>query len=444
MRKCLGPCQKLISPEDYKNVVKQVELFLSGKQTELLEAIKNLMEYHSNRQEYEKAAKFRDSYFDIKNVIEKQKVVDENTRVNQDIIGYEKDSLRMAVALLKVREGRLIAKEEFDLKLEQFDTNDETLQSFLKEYYILVENEDIPEEIIIPEEIDKNEKNLISEWLSRKKGSKVEILVPKSGKKHDLVELAIKNASSSLEKIKIQDLINAQNDYNEIGSYIKDKLELSRFPHCIECFDISHIQGTNTVASLVVFQNGVPLKSEYKRFKIHSTEGKPDDFESMKEVLRRRYTRILKNNLPIADLIIVDGGKGQLSCAKEVLDDLGLFEQPLVSLAKKLEEVFIPEKSIPVIFPSGSQALFLFQKIRDEAHRFAVTYHRKLRDNQAIKSILDEIPGIGHEKKKILFTHFEDIKGIMQAKRGELEKVLGKKNGMYLYKQLHMKEADKS
>ncbi|MFA6988475.1 MAG: excinuclease ABC subunit UvrC [Candidatus Gastranaerophilaceae bacterium] len=483
--KCLGPCQKLITPEDYKNIVKQVELFLSGRQTELLEAIKNRMDYHSQRQEYEKAARFRDSYFDVKSVIEKQKVVDENTRVNQDIIGYEKDSLRMVIALLKVRDGRLISKEDFDFKLELIDTAEETLQSFLKEYYSLVENEDIPEEIIIPEEIEKDEKEVISQWLSYKKAdcrqrvlgggepandrnsfngdnqgrAGVKLIVPKAGKKHDLVELAIKNASSSLEKIKVQDLADVQGEYNELGSYIKEKLELSRFPHHIECFDISHIQGTNTVASLVVFNNGKPCKSEYKRFKIRSTEGKPDDFESMKEVLKRRYTKILKEHCahegfhPLsmgyqpnfkggiaADLIIVDGGKGQLSAAKEVLDELGLFEQPIVSLAKRLEEVFVPDKTIPVIFPSGSQALFLFQKIRDEAHRFAITYHRKLRDNQATKSILDEVPGIGHQKKKILFEHFDDIKGIMQAKRVELEKILGKKAGISLYNFLHSKK----
>lgn len=436
--KCLGPCQKLVSSDDYKAVVKQVELFLSGRQTELVQELKKQMELHSEKQEFEKAARYRDSYFDVMKVVEKQKIVTENTNVNQDIIGYEKDSLRMSVALLKIRDGRLIGKEDFDFKLEDFDTVEETLLSFIKEYYTMIGNgHDLPKEILLPEEVDTQEKKLIKDWLSYKKGSKVDILLPKAQKKHELVELANKNAFMNFEKIKVMDLAEIQTEWNDIGSYIKEKLELTKFPHIIECFDISHIQGTNTVASMVVFKNGKPLKSEYKRFKIRSTEGKPNDFESMQEVIRRRYTKVLKNDLPLADLIIVDGGKGQLSVAKEILDELGLVNQSIVSLAKKLEEVFIPEKKKPIIFPVNSQALYLFQKIRDEAHRFAITYHRKLRDSQALRSILDEIPGIGAQKKKILFEHFDDMKGIMHAKRVELEKVLGKRTGMALYKHLH-------
>lgn len=438
--KCLGPCQSLVTPKDYKEVVKQVELFLSGKQDELIAELKKQMERFAENQEYEKAAKYRDSYFDVQQVVEKQKVVTDNTTINQDIIGIDYDDIKMSLVLLKVRDGRLIGKNDFDLSLDQIHNSNEALITFIKEYYQMIESNDIPKEIIIPEEISKDEVSIIAEWLSYKRGNKVSLIAPKLQKKQELVELATKNATSYLEKLKLEELARLQNDWNQVGSYIQEKLQLARFPHRIECFDISHIQGANTVASMVVFKNGKPAKSEYKRFKIRSTEGKPDDFESMKEVIKRRYTRVLKDNLELADLIIVDGGKGQLSHAIEILDDIGLVDQPIVSLAKKLEEVFIPEHSQPKILPANSQPLFLFQKIRDEAHRFAITYHRKLRENQALQSVLDDIPGVGHKKKKILLGHFGDIKAVIKANRSELERVLGKSSGNTVFKHLHSKD----
>lgn len=438
MDKCLGPCQKLVTSDVYKETVKQVELFLSGKQEELIEELKRHMELYSEKQEYEKAARYRDSYLDVQQVVEKQKIVTDNTRVNQDIIGIDYDEIHMAVVLLKVRDGRLIGKNDFDLTLDKIHNSDEAILSFLKEYYQIVEPEDLPKEVLLPEELDKEEVQLISEWLCYKKKSKVSLITPKLQKKHELIELAVKNANSYLEKLKLEELAKLQNDWNEVGSYIQEKLKLPKFPHRIECFDISHIQGTNTVASMVVFKNGRPFKSEYKRFKIRSTEGKPDDFESMKEVIKRRYTKVLKDDLELADLIVIDGGKGQLSHAVEILDEIGLTDQAIVSLAKRLEEIFVPERSKPVILPANSQPLFLFQKIRDEAHRFAITYHRRLRENQALKSILDDIPGVGHKKKKILLDHFGDIKGILKANRSELERVLGKSTGYKVFK--HLKE----
>lgn len=442
IRKCLGPCQQLITPEEYKNIVKQVELFLSGKQTELLDELKKHMEKYSEKQEFEKAAKYRDSYFDVMKVIEKQKIVTDNTSINQDIIGYDHDNLRMSLVLLKVRDGRLIAKEDFDIKLDQIHSPKEALLAFIQEYYQMIDEYNIPKEILSPDEIDEEDKNLISEWLTIKKGNKVIILTPKSQTKHELIEMAIKNASSCLENIKLAEAVRIQNDWNEIGSYIQEKLNLPEFPHRIECFDISHIQGTNTVASMVVFLNGKSYKSEYRRFKIRSTqEGKPDDYASMKEVIKRRYTKILKDNLELPDLVVVDGGKGQLSCAKESLEELGLIDLPIISLAKKFEEIYTPDEPKPVILPSNSQALFLFQKIRDEAHRFAINYHRRLRENQAIKSILDEIPQLTFNKKKFLLDHFGDVKNIMTATESEIARVIGKHIAHKVYKYLHEKSA---
>lgn len=435
--KCMAPCQRLVSPEEYRKVVNQVELFLSGKQHELVEELKKQMERYAQSQEYEKAAKYRDSYFDVQKAIENQKVVSDNTSINQDIIGFVNDENCLSISLLEVRGGRFTNKKDFDVQLNEIDSYQEGLLAFLKDYYQMLDKNEIPKEILLSDEIEKDEKELITEWLTIKKGQKVTISTPKLQKKHEFVQLAVKNSFANLENINLKKAQQMQNDWNEVGSYIMDKLELPQFPHRIECFDISHIQGTNTVASMVVFINGKPAKSEYRKFKIKNIQGKPDDFESMREVVFRRYSGVLKNDLQLTNLVIIDGGKGQLSSAKEILDSIGLINLSVVSLAKRLEEVFIPEKPEPVIFPTTSSALFLFQQIRDEAHRFAISYHRKLRDNQALKSIFDEIPGFSASKKKLLFEHFKDIKTISNASQEELEIILGKKLSSKVYKQLH-------
>lgn len=425
--KCSGVCQKMISPEEYQKIVKQVELFLSGKQEELLKELKICMEYYSNRQEFEKAARFRDSYLDIQKVIERQKVVSENTKINWDMIGFARDGADVGIVVLKIRAGRLTEKKEFEFLLNELDDSPDILRIFLSDYYAA--NSDLPAEILLPFELEDIE--LIKKWLNKK------ISVPKAQKKFELLELANKNAKLFLEKIKTQKTLKLHFDWNEVGAEIQQKLHLKKFPHIIECFDISHIQGTNTVASMVVFENGRAKKSNYKRFKIKNLEeGKPDDFESMKEVIKRRYS---KQGWEIPDLIIVDGGKGQLSSACTILNELGLENQDIVSLAKKFEEVSIPGKSSPIRFDISSQALFLFQKIRDEAHRFAINYHRKLRENQAIESVLDEIKGLSQNKKKLLFEKFHDIKVIAETPKEELQELLGEKIGAKVFNHFRQK-----
>lgn len=453
--KCLGTCQKLVSPEDYKEVVKQVEMFLSGKQSELLAELKKQMELFSEKQEFEKAARYRDSYFDVMKAVGKQKVVSENTDINQDIIGFACDNIIMSLALLKVRSGRLIAKEDFDIRLDEIHRPHEALIAFIQEYYQLVDKSEIPKELLLCSEIEEDENKIIKDWLSSKKGSKVSIFTPKTDSqassrttmKHELVEMANKNASSTLESLKVSEMASLQNDWNEIGCYIQEKLNLPNFPNRIECFDISHIQGTNTVASMVVFINGKPYKSEYRKYKIRTLEeGQTDDFASMKEVIKRRYHKLLKDSANIGknqlfpDLIIVDGGKGQLSSTLESLEELGLGNMPVVSLAKKFEEIYLPEQSNPVIFPVNSKALFLFQQVRDEAHRFAVSYHRKLREKSALKSILDDISTLQLSHKKLLIEHFGDINGITDANKSELSRVIGKTHGAKVYNFLHTKK----
>jgi len=439
--RCPAPCQRLISGEDYKKIVKHVEMFLSGKQNQLLEELKSHMEILAEKQEFEKAAKYRDSYFDVMKSVTRQKVISENTSLNQDIIAFQNDDLLMAIVLLKVREGRLIAKEDFDVRLDSLHSPYEAFIAFIREYYQIVDASEIPKEILGGNEIEENDAEIINEWLSAKKDSKVSILNPKLQKKFELVEMAAKNAQASFENLKLIELNNLQNDWNDVGSYIQEKLKLPGFPNRIECFDISHIQGTNTVASMVVFINGKPYKSEYRKYKIKTLlEGHTDDFASMREVLRRRYQRLLRGSdeeRKIPDLIVIDGGKGQLSAALEVFDEMGLNDLPVVSLAKKFEEIYLPGRSEPVVFPTDSQALFLFQQVRDEAHRFAISYHRKLREKNAIKSVLDEVSGLGISHKRLLIEHFGDIKGVMSATKSELARILGKSKGYKLYKHLH-------
>lgn len=419
--KCSGVCQKKISPEEYGKIVKQVELFLSGKQEELLQELKNRMDYHAERQEFEKAARFRDSYFDMQKVIERQKVVSENTKINWDMIGFARHGADIGIVVLKIRTGRLTEKKEFDFVLDELDDSPDILRRFLSEFYAA--NSDLPDEILLPFELE--DIDVIKKWLD------VKVSVPKAQKKFELLELANKNAVLFMEKIMAQKSVKLQSDWNEIGTEIQQKLGLEKFPHRVECFDISHIQGTNTVASMVVFENGKPKKSDYKRFKIKTLqEGKPDDFEAIREVVRRRYSR---EDWVMPDLTIIDGGKGQLSGAVAVLDELGMKNHDTVSLAKKLEEVFIPRKSKPVVFEMNSPSLFFFQKIRDEAHRFAINYHRKLRENQATESILDEVKGLSQNKKKLLFEKFGGIKEIMQASKESLQELLGEKVGVKVY-----------
>ncbi len=432
--RCLAPCQKMITPEEYKKLIKNVELFLSGRQMQLVDELKSMMEKYSQNQEYEKAARFRDSYFDVLKTIEKQKVVYENTNVNQDIISISTDEYIGGISLLQIRGGRLTNKKDFEITKSDYDDEGEIITYFIKEYYQLSSEEDLPSEIIFSYKINPEDKEMFEKWLSTKKGSKVAIN-PKSNKKNEeILELALKNSNYHLEEMKVKSLQEIQTNYNETGSYIQEKLGLKKFPHRVECFDISHIQGTHTVASMVSFYNGMPKKSEYKRFKIKTLEnGKPDDFMSMREVITRRYSRLQRENLEFPDLIIIDGGKGQLSSAVEILNELGIKNQDIVSLAKRIEEVFIPNQSQSVLFPSNSQALYFFQRIRDEAHRFAITFHRHLRDKDALHSELDDIKGLYTKNKKLLLDKYSNVAKISKLTKEELMLILSKKQAKIVY-----------
>lgn len=381
--RCMAPCQNKVSSEEYKNLVKQAELFLSGKQSELMKQLKEQMQKYSDSLQFEKAAKFRDSYNDLAKTLEKQKVVYENTKLNEDVISLMADDGIFAIVILMIREGRLIDKKDFVYDVEE-DDRTEFFATFFKEYYSTLKL-DYPDRIVSNELEAVGEKELYEEWLEILSQKKVKISYGKSAQGKELQMLADKNSKVVLDNAKIKKMASIYDDFNEIGSYLAEKLQLKNFPHRMECYDISHIQGTNTVASMVVFENGVKKSSEYRKFKLKSTEGKPDDFLSMKEVLTRRLSRLGEPKWEKPDLMIIDGGKGQLSSVMQIIEELGVKDIDVVSLAKKHEEVFLPKQSEPVILPRNSSALFLFQRIRDEAHRFAITYHRKLRSKSMVK-----------------------------------------------------------
>ena len=377
---CCAPCQKLISSDDYKKILKDVELFLSGRQNELLKVLETEMKRASENLEFEKAARFRDSYNDIKKTMEKQKVVSENTRINQDYVGIVKSDNLYCATILQVRQGRLINKKDFTFShYSNSSTNDinEIAQAVLREYYAIITDTEIPSKITLAQQLDDYE--LYEKWLGGRLGKNVKINAAKSQRDKEMLLMAQNTAEFNLEQSKLKELSNIQNDYNEVGAYLMEKLNLRKFPHNIECYDISHTQGTNTVASGVYFENGMPKKSKYRKYKLKSLQkGEVDDFKSMREILKRRFKRIKNGDILAPDLIIIDGGKGQLSSVIEVMNEMEL-NLDIVSLAKREEEVFLPNKSEPVIFPLNSPALHLFQRIRDEAHRFAITFHRQLR-----------------------------------------------------------------
>ena len=432
--RCQAPCQRLISSEDYKKLIKNVELFLTGKQMQLVDELKILMEKAAENQEYEKAAKYRDSYFDVLKTIEKQKVVYENTKINQDIISISYDDFLCSISLIQIRDGRLTNKKDFEISKNNYDSDEEIISQFIKEYYQLSGEDDIPSEIITANKINEEDKEIFEKWLSTKRGSKVSINTNITKKNEEILELSKKNSNYYLQEIKLKSLQELQNNYNETGSYIQEKLKLTKFPHTVVCFDISHIQGTNTVASMVTFYNGMPKKSDYKKYKIKTIEeGTPNDFKSMEEVVKRRFERLLKQNEDLPDLVIIDGGKGQLSSAIKVLKELGINQQNIVSLAERIEEVFIPNKSTPIIFPTNSQALYFFQRIRDEAHRFAITFHRQLREKAALHSELDDIKGLFLKSKKLLLEKYESIEKISKLSKQELLLLLSKKQAEIVF-----------
>jgi excinuclease ABC subunit C len=418
IKKCEGPCEGLIGEKEYQETVEQIVKFINGKNNQVVAELNEKMWRLSKAKRYEEAARVRDQVQSIENFQYKQKVVTDDL-TDRDIVTVAVEGEDACGVVFKVRDGKILGRQHFYLNGVEEETYEAVVSSFLKQFYL--KSDFTPEEIYLPAKIE--EVAQVESWLSEKAGARVKLISPQKGQKAKLVEMALKNARLLLEELKLQKL--QQKDYipHNVKALQRD-LHLKHPPQRIECFDISNIQGTNPVASMATFVNGRPKKSDYRKFKINIKET-PDDFAMMAEAVRRRYSGALAEKMEPPDLILVDGGKGQLSTVLAVLRELDKTEQPVAALAKRLDEVFLPGASEPQNIPKTSSGLKLLQQIRDEAHRFAVTYHRTLRQKRTVQSALDAIPGIGPARRTALVKHFGSVKNLRDATVDEIELVEG-------------------
>ncbi|MBI2966069.1 MAG: excinuclease ABC subunit UvrC [Chloroflexi bacterium] len=445
IRRCVGPCIGAVDRAGYMNVIDEVVMFLEGRTRDVVAGLKQQMNEASESLQFERAAALRDRLRAIERVYEGQKVVSLKNE-NMDVVAVAYGRNEAWVEIFFIRQGSLIGRDNFIMDGTQDEPEAAILSQFIKQFYDSASY--VPPRILVPVEVDDHE--VIAEWLTRRRGSGVQLLVPERGEKRRLLEMVKENARHGLENLKAKWAANddlMQQAMQELG----EALNLPRLPRRMECYDISHIQGTSTVASMVVFEDGKPKKAHYRRFKIKTVEGN-DDFASMREVLSRRFRRLRQDEAAreshpgaegsngaeggkaadaddgfkwVPDLVLIDGGKGQLGAAVQVFLELGVKDVPLASLAKQQEEIFVPQTPEPILLPRSAPALFLVQRIRDEAHRFAVTFHRDVRKKASIKSALDLVPGVGPKRKRQLLRQFGSVKAIREATVEELASAPG-------------------
>ena len=384
LHRCLAPCTGKVPVSEYRQLVDSVLLLLDGKVAQLEKELTAKMQEASDRLEFEAAARYRDSLLSVRKLAEKQKATTESG--DRDVVGLAMDDSGVCVQVFFIRSGKILGRDSFFLDQEIGEPGGEVLADFLKQYYH--ENHRPPREILVSEELEDSDRTLLSQWLSTLNEKTVDLLVPQRGLKHDLVLMAVNNAKKNLEERLRRGRASGQTGL-DAAEQLQKALGLVKPLERMDCFDISHNQGRETVASMVVFRNGEPSKKDYRRYKLRSTEGKPDDFKSMQEVVYRRYRDL--EDLP--SLIIIDGGKGQLSSACEVIRGLGISgeEVPVIGLAKREEEIFKEGAHTSILLDKMSPALHLIQHIRDEAHRFAITYHRKRLARRNLVSVLDHL-----------------------------------------------------
>ncbi len=438
IHRCIAPCTSYCTKEEYDEVIRETILFLEGRTDEVVGTLEAQMEAASEALEFERAANLRDQLRAIEQVTETQTVASTKP-TDEDVFGLARKDGEAMVQALFVRGIKLVGTDHFSLAGAQDVSEGEVLGSFLKQFYGSATY--VPRRLLLPFEVPETE--LLAAWLSERRGKPVELLVPRRGEKRKLVEMAQANAREALDQAHARWLADTGKTEAALEE-LADALELPDLPRRIECYDISNIQGTNAVGSMVVFVDGRPRPQEYRRFRIRTVQGS-NDFAMMQEVLRRRFK---KASAPaerashdressrdrakaeawaaLPDLLIIDGGKGQLNAGLEVLREAGL--EPIVpaaGLAKRNEELFVKDRSEPVVLPRTSQALFLVQRVRDEAHRFAITYHRGLRKKAAVQSALDSVPGIGPKRKKALLRKFGSVKAIREAPVEEIASTVG-------------------
>lgn len=436
---CIAPCIGVVSKEEYRAMIDDLCKFLQGRTTPVVARLKAEMAAASEGLQFEKAAAIRDQLLAIDRVVEKQKVISAD-QTDSDVIAFARDKGDTCAQVFFIRGGKLIGRESFMLEGTEEADQAEIVSQFLTQFY-----EDaafVPDEVMLPTDIAEIE--IVSQWLRDKRGDKVTLSVPRRGAKHDLIEMATTNAAEALARIQAEREADVSKHVEGLAE-LQTALQLQRPPARIECFDISHLQGTATVASMVVFTQGAPEKGHYRSFKIRSVQG-IDDFASMREALRRRFGRWRemqelkeqkeKGNAPgakldesfalLPDLLLIDGGKGQLGEAVQVLKEFELTERvPVASLAKQQEEIFLPDQKSSIMLPRTSQGLYLVQRVRDEAHRFAITRNRNQRSRLGLASQLDAIPGVGPARRKALLKKFGDVDGIRAASIEQLRTVRG-------------------
>lgn len=432
IKRCSGPCIGAISQEDYRATIQQICLFLEGKTERIQAQLQAQMKSAAEALDFERAAFIRDQINAMQRVVERQRVVT-RARADEDVIAFAREDGDTCVQVFFIRGGKLIGRETFLLDGVEDDQPSHILGSFVKQFYD--EAAYIPPQIVLSEGLD--ERLIVESWLRGKRGDKVVVRVPRRGQQKELVALASKNAAETLAHLRAQWQLD-EAKWAAALAELQGALGLPEPPTRMECYDISNIQGASATGSMVVFVKGTPRKSDYRRFRIQTVEG-ADDFAMMAEVLRRRLLRLkaAADKEPRApgakpdafalkpDLILVDGGKGQLNAARRVMEELGFRDIALASLAKEREEVFVPDRPDPVPLAPNSQASFLLQRLRDEAHRFAVAYHRTIRGRAGLASSLDRIPGVGPRRRKALLARFGSLDGIRRASVEELAAVPG-------------------
>lgn len=433
IKRCIAPCTSYCTKEEYGEVIAQVILFLEGKSAHVLKRLQQQMEDTAARMEFERAAVLRDQLRAIERTVERQTVVTIR-KEDLDIFGLARDGDRACVQVYFVRGTQMIGRDNFILEGVTGEPDAAVLASFLEQYYESAQY--VPRLVVVPSE--PGDAAEIREMLTQKRGSQVELRTPERGEKRRLVEMAADNAREALEMMQLKWQADASRTEQALEQ-LREELTLPTLPRRIECYDNSNIQGTSAVSSMAVFVDGRPAPNQYRRFRVKSVEG-ADDFATMREIMQRRFKRAspvegaganqdgeepAPDRWDRPDLVIIDGGKGQLAAATGAMRELGVHEIPAVGLAKRFEEVFVPGEDEPIILPRGSEALYLVQRLRDEAHRFAITYHRQVRAKAAVQSALDTIPGVGPKRKKALLKKFGSVKAIREADVEEIAATVG-------------------
>ena len=418
IKRCEGPCEGLVSENHYGEMVHQIKQFLKGRNDSIKQHLKGAMTLASDEMRFEDAGRYRDQYQAVMTFTRRQKLLSQDF-MDRDILAISAELSYGVGVLMRIRNGHLIGREKFQLKVADAENRTVIMSQFFTQYYNATA--DLPKEILLDTPIDDIEQ--FEKWLSCEKGSKVNILVPERGEKKKLVDTCAKNTELYLASIRFKK-IKRKEHIPQMVAQLQEDLGLDAPPRRIEAFDNSNIQGAHAVAGMVCFIDGKPRKSEYRKFNIKTVEG-IDDFASMREVVGRRYKRVLDEQKSLPDLILIDGGKGQLSAAKSALDVLGLGYVPIIGLAKRLEEVFKPEIAEPQNIAKSSPGLHLLRQLRDEVHRFSITFHRSKRAKKMILSIFKDIPGMGKKRVQKLWGIFESLDDIKSASTEDIKAKCG-------------------